>query len=262
MPTPADELQQPSAALQVSLIPVLKDNYVFVWHEQPPGRAVVVDPAVGPPVIEWLERRGLQLVAVLQTHHHSDHIGGTEALLRRWPAAAVVAASADRDRIPFQTEPVAGGERFELLGRTVEVLSVPGHTRAHLAYLLPEVPGGQTELFCGDALFAGGCGRLFEGTAEQMHASLRKLSALPDTTRVWCAHEYTLANLRWAAGIGDPTAGEAIAARLAAVERQRREGSVTVPTTIGAEKATNLFLRARSAQELAALRRDKDHWRG
>lgn len=262
MQTPASAPRQPSGALQVSLIPVLQDNYVFVWHEAPPGRAVVVDPAVGPAVIDWLERHRLDLVAVLQTHHHADHIGGTPALLRRWPAAAVIAAAADRKRIPFQTHSVAGGDHFELLGREVQVLSVPGHTRAHVAYLLPAVPGGETELFCGDTLFAGGCGRLFEGTAAEMHASLRQLAALPDSTRVWCAHEYTLANLRWAAGIADPSATEAVAARLTAVERQRRENRSTVPTTIGEEKASNLFLRARSSEELAALRRDKDHWRG
>jgi hydroxyacylglutathione hydrolase len=264
-----------SPATAVDLIPALSDNYVFVWHQQAghavPGQAVVVDPAVAPPVIDWLEQRHLELVAVLQTHHHSDHIGGTPELLRRWPATEVIAAAADRQRIAFQTHPVRGGDRFNLLGRPVEVLDVPGHTSAHVAYYLPPVPDGHGELFCGDTLFAGGCGRLFEGSAEQMHHSLQQLAALPDATRVWCAHEYTLANLRWAAALtagangrdDDGTAAHgAIAARLAAVERLRRAGGFTIPSSIAQERATNLFLMATSPAELALRRRHKDHWKG
>ena len=245
----------------VELIPVLADNYTFVLHDG--GRAVVVDPAVAEVVIDWLERRGLELEAVLQTHHHWDHIGGTPELLRRWPGAAVVAAGADRVRIPFQTLPVAGGDQLQLLGRPVEVLDVPGHTRAHMAYYLPPMensgdPAG--ELFCGDTLFAGGCGRLFEGTAEQMHSSLRRLTGLPEATRVWCAHEYTEANLRWAAQLA-PEDG-AIAERLAAVRARRRAGQPTIPSSIGLEKATNLFVRASDGDALGRLRSCKDHWRG
>ncbi len=257
-------------ALAVSLIPVLNDNYVFVLHDplvpgEEPGRAVVVDPAVAAPVRAWLEAHRLELVAVLQTHHHSDHIGGTAGLLERWPAAAVIAAAADRDRIPLQTLSVRGGDSLTLLGRAVEVLEVPGHTRAHLAYVLPEVPGGHGELFCGDTLFGAGCGRLFEGSAEQMHHSLQQLAQLPDTTRVWCAHEYTRANLRWAAALvaAEPEAAAgAITARLAAVELARSQGQATIPSTIALERATNLFLRAGNAATLAALRRHKDGWQG
>lgn len=257
-------------AFAVSLIPVLNDNYVFVLHdspgaEQPTGRAVVVDPAVAAPVRAWLEAHRLELVAVLQTHHHSDHIGGTAGLRERWPAAAVIASGVDRDRIPLQTLSVRGGDRLTLLGRAVEVLEVPGHTRAHLAYVLPEVPGGHGELFCGDTLFAAGCGRLFEGSAEQMHHSLQQLAQLPDSTRVWCAHEYTHANLRWAAALvaAEPeAAADAITARLAEVELARSQGQATIPSTIALERATNLFLRAGSAATLAALRRHKDGWQG
>lgn len=257
-------------ALAVSLIPVLNDNYVFVLHEPlvpgaEPGRAVVVDPAVAAPVRAWLEAHRLELVAVLQTHHHSDHIGGTAGLLERWPAAAVIASGADRDRIPLQTLSVRGGDRLTLLGRAVEVLEVPGHTRAHLAYVLPEVPCGHGELFCGDTLFAAGCGRLFEGSAEQMHHSLQQLAQLPDSTRVWCAHEYTRANLRWAAALvaAQPEAAAgAITARLAAVELARSQGQATIPSTIALERATNLFLRAGNAATLAELRRHKDGWQG
>ncbi len=245
-------------ARAVAVIPVLNDNYVFVLHDG--RRAVVVDPAVAPPVIAWLEARRLELEAVLQTHHHSDHIGGTPALLRRWPGAAVIAAAADRERIPLQTRGVVGGDSLQLLGRRVEVLEVPGHTRAHVAFHLPAVAGAGGELFCGDTLFAGGCGRLFEGTAAQMHSSLQRLAALPDDTRVWCAHEYTEANLRWAAS--RPGAPAAIAERLTLVRRQRGAGEPTIPSTIGRERITNLFLRAASAEELASLRASKDHWRG
>lgn len=238
--------------LTVELIPVLSDNYVFVLHDG--RRAAVVDPAVAQPVRRWLEERGLELEAVLHTHHHSDHIGGTPELLHRWPGARVVAARADRERIPFQTEGVAGGDRVELLGHALEVLDVPAHTRAHIAYHLPG------ELFCGDTLFAGGCGRLFEGTAAQMHAALKRFASLPGSTRVWCAHEYTASNLGWAAR--QRPGDSAVAQRLAAVQQRRREGLPTIPSTIAEERATNLFMRAADAAELAELRESRNHWNG
>ncbi|MFM7315220.1 MAG: hydroxyacylglutathione hydrolase [Cyanobium sp.] len=244
--------------LQITALPVLLDNYVFVLVRG--GEAAVVDPAVAAPVRDWLEQRGLALVAVLQTHHHSDHIGGTPELLRRWPAAAVVASGADRQRIPFQTRSVAGGDRFGLLGRTLEVLAVPGHTRAHIAFHLPAQGEEGAELFCGDTLFAGGCGRLFEGTPEQMLHSLRELTGLDPTTRVWCAHEYTESNLRWAAAQRPEDA--AIASRLAAVRLCRARGEATIPSSVALERATNLFVRAGDAAELAELRRSKNDWRG
>ena len=245
---------RPRPPLQVVLLPVLRDNYLFVLHD---GRqAAVVDPAVAAPAIAWLKQRDLELVAVLQTHHHSDHIGGTPGLLEEWPRAEVVAALADRERIPFQTRGVAGGDHFSLLGQPVEVLAVPGHTRAHLAFHLPL----QGELFCGDTLFAAGCGRLFEGSPEQMHHSLGLLAALPETTRVWCAHEYTEANLRWAAM--ERPDEEAIAERLRTVLLTRARDRPTIPSSIGEERRTNLFLRAANAEELAGLRRRKEAWQG
>ncbi len=250
MPDPGEP---PSATpLQVELLPVLRDNYLFVLHD---GRqAAVVDPAVDAAAIRWLRERDLELVAVLQTHHHNDHIGGTPGLLRAWPAAAVVASRADRERIPFQTLGVGEGDRFELLGQPVEVLEVPGHTRCHLAYHLPV----QGELFCGDTLFAGSCGRLFEGTPAQMFHSLQRLGALPGPTRVWCAHEYTATNLRWAAAQRPDDA--AIAVRLEQVQQTRRQGRPTIPSSIAEERRTNLFLRAGDAEELAALRRSRNDW--
>ena len=240
--------------LQVWLIPVLRDNYVFVLQR---GReAVVVDPAVDQPVAAALKARDLQLQAILHTHHHSDHIGGTPGLLQVWPQAQVIAAAADRSRIPLQTKGVGDGDSFQLLGETIKVLAVPGHTRAHLAYWLP----GSGHLFCGDTLFAAGCGRLFEGSAEQMHTSLQRLGALPAATQVWCAHEYTEGNLRWASAVA-PNDGP-IADRLDQVLQQRAAGHSTVPTSIGLEKSTNLFVRASTAAELAALRGHKDGWSG
>ncbi|MFN7740741.1 MAG: hydroxyacylglutathione hydrolase [Cyanobacteriota bacterium] len=246
------------AARAVALLPVLSDNYVMVLHDD--HQAVVVDPAVAAPVAAWLDAQQLELVAVLQTHHHSDHIGGTVELLRRWPNARVYAAAADLQRIPFQSDSVGDGDQFTLLGRSVEVLAVPGHTRAHLAYYLPGGSGCHPELFCGDTLFGGGCGRLFEGTPAQMHDSLQRLAALPADTRVWCAHEYTETNLRWAHSCLPED--RPIVERLAAVAQQRAAGRPTVPSSIGLERATNLFVRSSSVAELADLRASRNHWKG
>jgi hydroxyacylglutathione hydrolase len=246
------------AARAVALLPVLSDNYVMVLHDD--HQAVVVDPAVAAPVAAWLDAEHLELVAVLQTHHHSDHIGGTVELLRRWPNARVYAAAADLQRIPFQSDSVGDGDQFTLLGRSVEVLAVPGHTRAHLAYYLPGGSGCHPELFCGDTLFGGGCGRLFEGTPAQMHDSLQRLAALPADTRVWCAHEYTETNLRWAHSCLPED--RPIVERLAAVAQQRAAGRPTVPSSIGLERATNLFVRSSSVAELADLRASRNHWKG
>jgi len=240
-------------ALQVSLIPVLSDNYVFLIERG--QQAAVVDPAVAGPVIAALDAKGLELTAILQTHHHSDHIGGTPGLLERWPQARVIASAADCLRIPMQTVGVEGGDHVPLLGEDVQVLDVPGHTRAHIAFLLPE----SGHLFCGDTLFAGGCGRLFEGTAEQMYGSLQVLAALPAETQVWCAHEYTASNLAWAAD--QQPEDQAVAARLAEVLDRRHQGLPTIPSSIGLERATNLFVRAPNPVALAELRQSKDHWR-
>lgn len=244
--------------LAIATLPVLNDNYVFVLSRG--AQAVVVDPAIAEPVIAWLEQRQLELVAVLQTHHHHDHIGGTPDLLARWPQAHVVAAAADRQRIPMQTLGVADGDALALLDQTVQVLGVPGHTSAHLAYYLPATG----DLFCGDTLFVAGCGRLFEGSPEQLWTALQRLSALPAATRVWCAHEYSAANLRWAliqVEPSDPLAA-VLHERLEQVLDLRRRGLPSVPSSVAAERATNLFVRSASAEELARLRHHKDHWRG
>ena len=242
-------------------LPVLQDNVVWIWAR---GReAVVVDPAVAEPVRQWLVDRKLELTAVLQTHHHADHIGGTPDLLRQWPSAAVIAAAADQERIPFQTLSVEPGMQLELLGQPVSVIDVRAHTRAHLAYVLPRgcSPERPTPvLFCGDTLFGAGCGRLFEGSAEDMHLALNRLQDLPDDTIVHCAHEYTEGNLRWANALRPDD--QAIAARLSTVRELRSRGSLSLPSTLGEERRTNLFLRACSVQELRELRLHKDSWSG
>ena len=241
-------------------LPVLNDNIIWIWVR---GQcAVVVDPAVAEPVISWIEARGLQLAAVLQTHHHADHIGGTPQLLRHWPDAEVIASAADRERIPFQTISVQGGDRLSLLDQQIEVIDVPAHTCAHIAFLLPAggKPGDDPALFCGDTLFSAGCGRLFEGSARDMHQALQRLGLLADTTSVHCAHEYTEANLRWAAQ--QRPQDLRIRSRLEQVQTLRRRGDSSLPSTLAIEWDTNLFLQASDPDELATLRSHKDHWRG
>lgn len=234
------------ASLEVERLPVLRDNYVFVLYG-PAGEAVVVDPAIAPPVLERLGQRGSTLRAILNTHHHSDHVGGNRELLKAFPKAVVYGSGVDQGRIPGQTVVLSGGEELGLWGQSLgasplRVLFVPGHTRGHVAYYLaPGRPGEVGHLFCGDTLFAGGCGRLFEGTPGQMLASLQQLRSLPEETLVWCAHEYTLGNLRFAVTV-EPGNVE-LQERLRVVEAMRSRGEATIPTQIGLEKRTNPFLR-------------------
>ena len=240
-------------------LPVLQDNVIWLWVR---GRnAAVVDPAVAAPVQDWLEKHQLQLQTVLQTHHHADHIGGTPELLERWPEATVVAAGADRERIPFQTVSVGDGDRITVLDQPVDVLDVAAHTRAHIAFYVPVDPAEEQRpmLFCGDTLFAGGCGRLFEGSPAQMHRAMQRLATLPETTQVCCAHEYTEANLAWS--VEQRPEDQAIAERYRTVQAMRSRGELTLPSSIGLERRTNLFMRAETAEDLAVLRSHKDHWR-
>ena len=241
------------------VLPVLQDNVIWIWVRG--AEAVVIDPAVAPPVQAWLEERQFSLAAVLQTHHHADHIGGTTELLQRWPEAEVIASADDRERIPFQTMPVRGGDHVTVLGETVEVLDVAAHTRAHIAFFLPNPEGAEIGplLFCGDTLFSGGCGRLFEGSAEQMHQALQKLAELPEATQVCCAHEYTEANLQWA--VAQQPNNTVLVERYREVQSLRAKGELSLPSSIGVERRTNLFMQASSAAELGVLRSHKDQWR-
>jgi len=218
-------------------IPAFTDNYIWTLRE---GRsAAVVDPGDAEPVREYLDGEGVELVAIVVTHHHGDHVGGVRELVgrRRIPVYGPA-----REPIPERTHALREGDRVVLgeLGLELGVLDVPGHTNGHIAYTGRDAGG--PVVFCGDTLFAAGCGRIFEGTPEAMWASLRKLAALDPATRVFCAHEYTLANLRFAVAV-EPS-NEALAARVERDTALRERGRPTVPSTIADELATNPFLRA------------------
>jgi hydroxyacylglutathione hydrolase len=216
--------------LTILPVPILKDNYVWLGHRG--TQAFVVDPGDADPVLAELAAHGLSLTAILLTHHHADHTGGVAQLAKRWACPVYGPAS-----IELVTHPVHEGEAVMLDGieASFNVLAVPGHTLDHIAYYARGI------LFCGDTLFACGCGRLFEGTAEQMQASLAKLACLPDDTRVYCTHEYTLSNQRFALAVEPDNA--ALAAREAADAEKRVRGEPTLPSTIALERATNPFLR-------------------
>jgi len=218
--------------LKIVPLSAFKDNYI--WTLRAGKSAAVVDPGEAGPVKEYLAREGLTLVAILATHHHPDHVGGIAELVAM---NKVPVFGPQGEPIPALTHPVGQGDKAEIpaLGATFSVLDIPGHTRAHVAYY------GLDSLFCGDTLFACGCGRVFEGTAEQMLHSLTKLAALPDDTRVYCGHEYTLANIRFARAV-DPGNRE-LAAREERATRLRAAGRPTLPSTLGEERATNPFLR-------------------
>lgn len=228
--------------MQVYRLPALSDNYIFLLHDPDRNTAAVVDPAQAKPVLQQVRSLEAQLTAIFNTHHHSDHVGGNQELLENFPQITVYGGAEDRGRIPGQQVFLQAGDCVDFAGRTAEILFVPGHTKAHIAYYFPPSNPRETgELFCGDTLFAGGCGRLFEGTPTQMVASLGQLRNLPDDTRVWCAHEYTLKNLQFALSI-DPENLD-LQQRFAEVKEARSKSQPTVPSSIGLEKSTNPFLR-------------------
>lgn len=227
--------------MQIYRLPVLSDNYVFVLHDPVSKTAAVVDPAVAEPVLAKLEELDATLVAIFNTHHHGDHVGGNSALIKKFPNAVVYGGEKDRDRIPHQQVFLKGGDLVTFGDREAEVFFVPGHTYAHIAYYFPTVGDEGGELFCGDTVFAGGCGRLFEGTPAQMLASIDQLRQLPDDTRVWCAHEYTLGNLKFALTVDSENPD--LQERMVTASAMRQRGEATVPSTIGLEKRTNPFLR-------------------
>lgn len=218
--------------LEIVPVKAFKDNYI--WTLRDGKHAAVVDPGEARPVIDYLAREKLELVAILATHHHADHVGGIPALLER---SRVPVYGPRGEPIETLTRAVGEGDTVTIpeLDLSFAVLDIPGHTRAHIAYY------GADCLFCGDTLFACGCGRVFEGTPEQMYASLEKLRALPDSTRVYCGHEYTLANIGFARSVEPGNA--ALDAREGRDRRLREAGKPTLPTTLGEEKATNPFLR-------------------
>jgi hydroxyacylglutathione hydrolase len=227
-------------------LPAFSDNYIWMLHD---GRAaIVVDPGDAAPVLAALDAHDLELAGILVTHHHPDHVGGIEDLR---PRLRGLVHGPARERIPPPFEPQREGDHVTVLGRAFEVIDVPGHTAGHVAYLSLD-DGPAPLLFCGDTLFSAGCGRLFEGTAAQMQASLGKLAALPDDTRVCCTHEYTLANLRFALAVEPDNAD--VAAHLRRCEALRAQGQITLPSTIGHERRINPFLRCTEPAVIAAAR--------
>ena len=226
-------------------LPALQDNYIWLLADEA-GRALVVDPGEAAPVLA--AAADLDLVAVLLTHQHPDHIAGTATVLERWPRAVVFAPQ--DERIPGPCQRVADGERIEIEPWTFEVIAVPGHTRSHIAYYCPEA-GGESLLFCGDTLFSLGCGRLFEGTPAQMRASLSRLAALPADTRVCCGHEYTEANARFALAV-EPGNRE-LQDHADAVRELRANNEPSLPSTLELERACNPFLRIDSPEIRASL---------
>ena len=235
-----------SGRLKLLALPAFEDNYLWLLHDG--QRALVVDPGDAVPVQAMLQTLKLQLQAILVTHHHADHVGGVAQLRDAFGAQVYGPAT---ERIPAPFTPLRGGDVPEVLGLPWQVIDVPGHTAGHIAFYTPEV-NGQPLLFCGDTLFSGGCGRLFEGTPAQMLHSLDKLAALPSQTVVCCTHEYTLSNLRFALAV-EPGNADLQAYYSQCVE-SRALGQPTLPTSVANEQRINPFLRTRQAAVQAAAR--------
>lgn len=225
------------ATLEIEQIPVLNDNYVYLLREPASGAVAAVDPSVHEPVLARLAQKHWKLTHVLNTHHHHDHTGGNLGL-KEATGCTVVGYRGDAERIPGIEVQVDDGETYRLGQEDAKVIFIPGHTRGHIAFHF----GASHALFCGDTLFSLGCGRLFEGTPAQMWSSLGKLRALPDETRVYCGHEYTQSNARFALTI-EP-GNQALLARSAEVDAARAKGLATVPSLMKVERAANPFLRA------------------
>jgi hydroxyacylglutathione hydrolase len=241
--------------LDIVRIAALSDNYIWLVHDPDSGETMVVDPAEADPVLAEAERRGWTISAIWNTHWHPDHTGGNAAI-KQATGAPVIAPAAEAAKIPTADRLVAEGDTVMLGEHVATVLETPAHTAGHITYHFAD----DAVAFTGDTLFAMGCGRLFEGTAAQMYANMQRLAELPPETSVYCAHEYTLSNARYA-HVAEPD-NSAIADRLREVEKMRERGEATVPTTIALERATNPFMRAQSIEQFAERRASKDVFRG
>ena len=239
--------------LEIIRIAVLSDNYVWLVHEPQSQETMVVDPAVAEPVLAEADRRGWKITQIWNTHWHPDHTGGNAAI-KEATGCLITGPAAEQERIPTLDRLVKGGDTVKLGEVIAEVIDVPAHTAGHIAFYIPS----EKVAFVGDTLFAMGCGRLFEGTAEQMYDNMRKLEALPENTKVYCAHEYTQSNGEYAL-VAEPD-NFALKERMAEVLTLRARGEPTVPTTIKLERATNPFMRAATVEELAARRTAKDNF--
>ena len=237
--------------LEVVRIPVLSDNYVWLLHDPTNGETVAIDPAVAEPVLEAAAVRGWTIDQIWNTHWHGDHVGGNAAI-KAATDCVITGPAAEADKIATLDRLVGEGDTVRIGDHVATVMAVPAHTAGHIAYHLADA----RMAFVGDTLFAMGCGRLFEGTAAQMFANMERLAALPDDTAVYCAHEYTLSNGRFALMVEPDNA--ALVERVAAVEALRARGEATVPTTIGLERDTNIFMRARDVAQLTERRAAKD----
>lgn len=239
-------------ALEIVPVPAFADNYIWLVHDAASGETAVVDPGDAAPAIAEAQQRGWKVTQVWNTHHHWDHSGGNLAM--KEATGCTVSGPAAED-IPGRDAPLSEGSELRIGDHAGRVMEIPGHTLGHVALVFED----DRTAFVGDTLFAMGCGKLFEGTPEQMHCSLQRIAALPEDTRLYCGHEYTLANGRFAAH-AEPGNSD-IADRLAEVLQMREQGEITLPTTVAAERATNPFVRSSDWQELARLRAAKDRFR-
>jgi hydroxyacylglutathione hydrolase len=234
--------------VRVIPVPQLSDNYAYLIVDPATSEAAVVDCAEAAPVLDEVARLGVRLTTVLATHHHFDHVGGNLGLLGRLPQLRIYGSAGDAPRIPGITDRLQDGDNVRVGSLTGRGIFIPAHTSGHIAYHFPD----SAAVFTGDTLFAGGCGRLFEGDAGQMMSSLGRLAALPEATAVYCGHEYTQKNLEFASDL-EPT-NAALHDKLAKVRALRQRQQPTVPSTIGEEKATNPFLRMHSPELAASVR--------
>ena len=239
--------------MEIIPVPVLTDNYVWLIHDPASGETAAVDPSVADPVLEAAAAKGLRITQVLNTHWHPDHTGGNQGI--KAATGCMITAPAEARKVSEVDRVVAEGDRVTVAGAEAVVWDIPAHTAGHIAYYFEQ----EGMIFVGDTMFAMGCGRLFEGTAQQMFENLQRIAALPGDVRIYCGHEYTLANARFAVHAEPDNA--AASDRLEATQELRESGRITLPTTVAEERETNPFVRASNWQELARLRAEKDSFR-